>query len=74
MRLYTIYGAQCLPEFFTKQYDYIKKYCTSQNNLKDKDKEKDAFIGPKEFILHMMTQTKDISYSTNENNSTKSTF
>ena len=38
----------------------MKKYCISQNNLKDKDKEEDAFIGPKEFVLHMMmTQTKD---------------
>ena len=27
---------------------------------KDKDKEKDAFIGSREFVLHMMmTQTKD---------------
>ena len=27
---------------------------------KNKDKDKDAFIGPKEFVLHMiMTQTKD---------------
>ena len=27
---------------------------------KDKDKEKDAFIGQKEFVLHMMmAQTKD---------------
>ena len=24
------------------------------NNLKDKDKEKDAFIGLKEFVSHMM--------------------
>ena len=24
----------------------MKKYCISLNNLKDKDKEEDAFIGP----------------------------
>ena len=54
----------------------MKKYCISQSNLKDKDKEEDAFIGLKEFVLYMMmTQTKEInSYPTNENNSTKSTF
>ena len=44
----------------------MKIYCISQNNPKDKDKEEDAFIGLKEFVLYMMmTQTK-ISYSTNE--------
>ena len=38
----------------------MKKYYIAQNNLKDKDKEEDAFIGPKEFVLYvMMTQTKD---------------
>ena len=36
----------------------MKKCCISQNNLKDK--EKDAFISQKEFVLHMMmAQTKD---------------
>ena len=30
---------------------------------KDKDKDKDVFIGPKEFVSHMMmTQTKDRLY------------
>ena len=33
--------------------------CT-QHKDKDKDKDKDEFIGPKEFVSHlMMTQTKD---------------
>ena len=31
--------------------------------VKDKDKDKDVFIGPKEFVSHMMmTQTKDRLY------------
>ena len=35
-------------------------YCIFQTSLKDKDKEEDAFIGPKAFVLYMMrTQTKD---------------
>ena len=51
----------------------MKKHCIPQNNLMDKDKEKDVCIGPKEFVLHvMMAQTKD-KLSTNKNNSTKST-
>ena len=52
----------------------MKKYCISQNNLEDKDKEEDAFIGLKEFVLYITMTQKKISYSTNENNSTKSTF
>ena len=49
----------------------MKKYCISQNNLKDK--EKDAFIGP-EGIRFIRDDDTKITYSTNVNNSTKSTF
>ena len=36
------------------------QYCC---NIEDKDKDKDVFIGPKEFVSHMMmTQTKDRLY------------
>ena len=38
----------------------MKKYCISQNNFKDADKEEDAFYWPEGICLYMMmTQTKD---------------
>ena len=44
------------------------------NNLKDKDKEEDAFIGTKEIVLYMMmTQTQDkLHVFHHANNSTES--
>ena len=39
----------------------MKKYCISQNNLKDKDKEEDVFIGPKEFVLYTIKRQADLS-------------
>ena len=66
---------QCFTRFFTKYYDYMKVYCISQNNLKDK--EEDAFIGPEGIcFIHDDDTNKRyvISYSTNENNSAQSTF
>ena len=38
----------------------MKKYCISRNNLKNKDREEGAFIGPKEFVLYMMIYMRHI--------------
>ena len=48
MRSYTIDGVSILHNFFLTRYDYMKKYCICQNNLKDK--EEDAFIGLKDLF------------------------
>ena len=51
---------QCVTRLFTKSYDYMKKYCISPNNLKDKDNEESAFIGLKEVVLYMMIYMRHI--------------
>ena len=53
----------CIGPFGFKLYTKSLTQIAKHHKDKDKNKDKDVFIGPKEFVSHiMMTQTKDRLY------------